>query len=245
METWTRRALKEHAKIRVRANYWKAVLVGVLATIISGGIMGGASATSIGGTNPSSSYSGGMDEAFSSIPSDVWIAILILIVLLVVAGCAIAVLLKVLVINPLEIGYKRFFYRNLTENADVKEVCYTYDMGYKNGVSVLFFRDLYVLLWSLLLIVPGIIKSYEYRMMPYILSENPDMSKEEVFALSKQMMTGNKWKAFVLDLSFIGWDILGALTLGILNVFYIVPYKMITDAGLYRALKKETVLELR
>ena len=75
-------------------------------------------------------------------------------------------------------------------------------------------------------------------MVPYILAENPDMSREEVFALSKQMMKGNKWDAFVLDLSFILWDILGACTLGILHIFYIEPYKRLTDAGLYQALKE-------
>ena len=103
----------------------------------------------------------------------------------------------------------------------------------------MFFRDLYTILWTLLFIIPGIVKAYEYRMIPYILSEDPNMDKNEVFAMSKQMMTGNKWKAFVLDLSFILWDILGACTCGILHIFYIEPYKRLTDAGLYQALKDE------
>lgn len=66
---------------------------------------------------------------------------------------------------------------------------------------------------------------YEYMMVPFILAENPDMSRKEVFALSKKMMTGNKWKAFVLDLSFLGWSILGGITLGILNVLFVAPYQ--------------------
>ena len=83
----------------------------------------------------------------------------------------------------------------------------------------------------------GIVKAYEYMMVPYILAENPDMSREEVFALSKQMMKGNKWDAFVLDLSFIGWMILGALTLNIVNVLYTNPYRYLTSAELYHTLK--------
>lgn len=78
---------------------------------------------------------------------------------------------------------------------------------------------------------------YEYMMVPFILAENPDMSRKEVFALSKKMMTGNKWKAFVLDLSFLGWNILGCITLGILNVLFVVPYQNLTKAELYQTLK--------
>ena len=85
--------------------------------------------------------------------------------------------------------------------------------------------------------MPGIVKAYEYMMVPYILAENPDMSREEVFALSKQMMKGNKWDAFVLDLSFIGWMILGALTLNIVNVLYTNPYRYLTSVELYHTLK--------
>ena len=97
----------------------------------------------------------------------------------------------------------------------------------------MFFRDLYTVLWTLLLIIPGIVKSYEYQMIPYLLAENPQMTKEQAFAESKRMMTGQKWRAFVLDLSFIGWNILSALTLGILGIFYVQPYMDATHAALY------------
>jgi uncharacterized membrane protein len=80
------------------------------------------------------------------------------------------------------------------------------------------------------------VKAYEYRMIPYILAENPHMSKKEVFAASKSMMIGNKWKAFVLDLSFLGWHILSVFTVGILELFYVAPYMYATNAALYEAL---------
>ena len=97
--------------------------------------------------------------------------------------------------------------------------------------------DLYLILWSCLFIIPGIVKSYEYRMIPYILADNPDIDRKEAFALSKAMMKGNKWRVFVLDLSFILWYLLGSITFGIVNVFYVEPYKQLTDAALYEALK--------
>ena len=116
---------------------------------------------------------------------------------------------------------------------------FTFDHNYKNVTKVMFLRDLYTALWTLLFIIPGIVKGYEYKMIPYLLAENPDMSQQEAFGRSKQMMDGNKWKAFVLDLSFLGWSILSALTLGILGIFYVNPYYNMTQAAFYEAVKFE------
>lgn len=77
-------------------------------------------------------------------------------------------------------------------------------------------------------------------MIPYILAENPGIDSREAFAVSKQMMDGNKWAAFVLDLSFLGWQILSVFTCGILSVFYVNPYVYMTNAELYVALKEIT-----
>ena len=89
----------------------------------------------------------------------------------------------------------------------------------------------------MLFVIPGIVKGYEYRMIPYLLAEHPEMSTKDAFARSKEMMSGNKWKAFVLDLSFLGWKLLSLLTCGILSVFYVTPYEHATNAALYDALK--------
>ena len=89
----------------------------------------------------------------------------------------------------------------------------------------------------LLLIIPGLVMHYQYRMVPYILSERPELSPSEVLAESKKMMNGNKWDAFIYDLSFIGWYILGACTFGILNLFYVNPYVYASDAELYLTLR--------
>ena len=74
-------------------------------------------------------------------------------------------------------------------------------------------------------------------MIPYLLAEHPDMPKDQAFAMSRQMMKGQKWKAFVLDLSFLGWSILSLFTLGILGLFYVNPYKYSTKAALYETLR--------
>ena len=113
-----------------------------------------------------------------------------------------------------------------------------YNYGFANAIGVIMFlRGLFTALWSLLFIIPGIVKSYEYMMIPYLLAEHPEMTRQEAFAESKRMMDGNKWNAFVLDLSFIGWTLLGICTVGILLVFYVEPYIYLTHAELYHALK--------
>ena len=74
-------------------------------------------------------------------------------------------------------------------------------------------------------------------MIPYLLADHPEMSREEAFARSKELMKGQKWNAFVLDLSFLGWEILSALTLMILGIFYVAPYRNMTNAALYEKLE--------
>ena len=92
---------------------------------------------------------------------------------------------------------------------------------------------LYVMLWTLLFIVPGIIASYNYAMTSYILAEHPDLSAHDALNRSKQMMYGNRFRLFCLHLSFIGWDILCTLTLGIGNL-WLNPYKNAATAAFYR-----------
>ena len=153
---------------------------------------------------------------------------------------SVVILLDVFICNPIEVGCKRFYVRNLNESAQVGNVGFAFDNHYKNITKTMFFRDLYTILWTMLFIIPGIVKSYEYQMIPYLLAENPQMSREQAFAESKRMMSGQKWRAFVLDLSFIGWNILSAITLGILGILYVQPYMDATHAALYEALRYGT-----
>lgn len=78
--------------------------------------------------------------------------------------------------------------------------------AYLNTVFTMFMMNLFIFLWSLLLVVPGIIKSYQYRMVPYIMAENPQMNYRDALALSSRMTEGHKLELFILELSFVGWD---------------------------------------
>ena len=161
---------------------------------------------------------------------------------LIIAGSVIAALvgiaLRIFVLNPLKMGCRAFF---KTSAESPHQKMNDLGLGFRNGnygsvVKTMFFRDLYTFLWSLLFIIPGIIKAYAYRMVPYILADNPKMDTSEAIALSRKMMDGQKWNAFVLDLSFLGWYLLGALALGI-GTLFVHPYKFSTDAQLYLVLR--------
>ena len=107
-----------------------------------------------------------------------------------------------------------------------------------NVALIMFLRNIYNALWYLT-IIGGIIKTYEYRMIPYLLAENPKIKRKEAFQLSKQMMKGNKWKTFILDMSFFGWNFLSVLTFGLLSILYVNPYNAATIVELYIVLKKQ------
>ena len=111
---------------------------------------------------------------------------------------------------------------------------------YMNVVGIMFLRDLFTFLWTLVFIIPGIVKSYEYRMIPYILAENPTISRQRAFELSREMTMGHKWDMFVLDLSFLLWYLGGALLCGI-GTLFVNPYPAATEAELYAVLRNNVL----
>ena len=207
------------------------VLVALVLTMVSGG---GSSASSSYTRRTSSDY--GYGSMSSAELAGFVVGFMVVLLVVMVIGFAVSAFL----LNPLVVGAQRFFVVSHYQKAELGELGYAFSNSYMNVVKTMFLKALYVFLWSLLLVIPGIIKGYEYRMIPYILAENPGIDTKEAFAMSKQMMYGNKWNAFVLDLSFLGWIILSVFTCGILAVFYVNPYIYMTDAELYVALKEIT-----
>ena len=165
-----------------------------------------------------------------------WGAFIVAVIIIAFVIFAISLAITVFVAEPIHIGCLKFFYKNLNEDVEFKEVFSGFNDGYMNRVKTMFFVRLKTALWTLLFLIPGIVKGYEYRMIPYLMAVNPNMSTKEAFAKSKEMMDGQKWKTFIYDLSFIGWGILTAVTLGIFGIFYTSPYKDQADAALFEAL---------
>ncbi len=102
---------------------------------------------------------------------------------------------------------------------------------------IMLVKYVYTILWTLT-IAGGVIKYYSYRMVPFIIAENPDMKANEAITLSRKMMNGHKWEAFKLDLSFIGWLILDMLTMGIVGILFLEPYQTAVYTEYYTDLRQ-------
>lgn len=154
--------------------------------------------------------------------------------LLFVVGFALTLLIAV----PLGFGYSVALLRHMHGESDDDLVTRPFqafkDYGRYLGTSLL--MTVYVFLWSLLLIVPGIVKGYAYAMTPYIMHEHPELSANECIDASKKMMNGHKWRLFLLDLSFIGWLLLCVLTLGVLTL-WVQPWVECSHVSFYEQLK--------
>lgn len=145
---------------------------------------------------------------------------------------------SIFISSPLEIGGCRFFLDNAYTSPQVWVLLSAFaGKYYLKTVWIQFCRRLYTFLWGLLLVVPGIVKSYEYCMIPYLLADFPDLRGDEAFQISREMMEGNKWDTFVLDLSFLLWDYLSSITFGLVGLFFVNPYRYATKAELYLTLK--------
>ena len=228
---WSRSMLKEQAKRSMSLCYWQAVLAALVLGIAAGGNNRLRLNLNID-TDKISYNMYQLQYNYRAVLAGM-LVVLMGVLLLSVIG----VLLRIFVFAPIEIGCRRFFLFSRVQRTELNELGFGFTHSYGNIVKVQFLRGLYTFLWSLLFVVPGIVKAYEYRMIPYLLAENPELSAEEAFRISREMMDGQKWDTFVLDLSFFGWIFLSVFTCGLLMIFYVAPYQAFTDAELYIALQ--------
>ena len=119
-------------------------------------------------------------------------------------------------------------------NCDISDVSYGYK-HFKRAIAISLKQSIYIALWSMLFIIPGIIKTYEYSQAMYISMDNPELSAEDCLKRSKKLMYGHKFELFVWGLSFCGWMILSSFTCGILYI-WLTPYMQSSLAGFYREL---------
>lgn len=148
---------------------------------------------------------------------------------------------SIFISNPLQIGQACFFMENKEAPSKFETLFKMFQKGiYMNVVKIMLLRDIKLVLWTLLLIIPSIYKSYQYYMIPYILAENPGMDSADVFEMTKIMTKDVKLDIFILNLSFIGWYLLSIVTCG-LSILYVMPYTAATDVELYYFLRQRAV----
>ncbi len=228
---WTRRELKERAKYFLRGIYWKAFWVSIVIALATGGSGGGSSGR--GSNSNNSNY----DINLESPESSMYIAFFIVLL----AVLLLFLLLRIFIGYSLEVGGRRYFIQSAQYSDNRK--CFSFAFRGENYLGIvltMLLKAVFNSLWYLLLIVPGIIKSYSYRMVPYILADNPNIGYTRAITLSRQMTRGHKFRIFVLDLSFIGWYLLGLLAL-IIGMLFVLPYENATNAELYLVLRKNAL----
>lgn len=213
-----------------------AVLVGLVAALLGaiGDVdLGVKINIDVSGANASFEFAG--QTIFSTgggLNSDIGAFLVGTFTYIMIAALILGVLYFILG-SVVSVGYAKFNL-NLADRMEGSfENLFAYFAYWKTTAAARILQSIYIFLWSLLLIIPGIIASYSYAMTEYILAEHPELSANEAIAMSKQMMVGNKWRLFCLQISFIGWDILCAVTLGIGNL-WLTPYKQAATAVFYR-----------
>ena len=210
---WTSSLLKENAKSVIKPYYWSAFGVEfIFATIVGMGSYAISILPSV--------VMAILDESGDKDSAGYYIGIGLVYLVMVGLGIVVNAFLS----GVMETGKNRYFYQARNGNSDFGNLFWAFQGGrYMKVVKVMFWRYLEIMLWSLLFYVPGIIKMYEYFLVPYLMAENPDLSKERAFQISKQTMDGEKMNCFLFQLSFIGWYLLGAIACGI-GIYFVQPY---------------------
>ncbi len=240
---WSRVELKRNGKIAFLRNYWMCVLVSFLVALIGG-------ATYSVTINFQTNSTEDVKRAWDNLPAQVGTLdrdMLISIMIVYFVSTVIVTFAGVLCLiffagNIATVGGCRYYLENREHKTSLSQMFYGFTDGrYKNCMTTMLMRWLIVFAYSLLLVIPGIIKAYSYLLVPYILAENPHMDRKRALELSQEMMEGHKWEAFVLRFSFIGWFLLSSISGGLLNIFWVEPYITATFAEYYTALKSEAI----
>lgn len=242
---WTRDELKNRAKAVLSRTYWMAFLVSLVLTLV----------TSTGSSNSDAQQRVTIRMPGSDLLDADWLQgylgfienqAMPSILPLLMGGISLAaiffLLVRLFVGYNLEVGCRRFFTSASVGHVDLGILGFGFqNQRYWNIFCTMLYRGVINFLWYLLLIIPGIVKSYAYSMVPYILADNPEIHYHRALQLSNEMTRGHKFDMFVLDLSFIGWYLLGALACGV-GVYFVNPYRDSTMAELYLNLRHNAIM---
>lgn len=236
--------LRRDARTALKGRWASAVGTAFLASLLGGDLIqnyggGGGSSSSSSSSNgglvqvdpnTGSAYVQSGGQTFEIQPQ---VLLTILFVILAIAG--IALLLRLLVGSAVEVGNARYNARLIDGEKPTVGTLFTGFKQYGAAIGSVVLRAVYTFLWTLLFIIPGIMKSYSYAMTSFVLADNPGMTANQAITRSKEIMKGRRWKLFCLELSFIGWAMLAVLTLGI-GMLWLNPYQNAARAAFYREL---------
>lgn len=223
---------KADAKRVLKLNYWPATLACLIILFVYGGGVGAGNS--------------GMVVSFmnqvTELPFEQIIPFMISCILPLLFFVFMVFLLRILVGYNVYVGGMRYFlHSSEIKKGNLNELTYEFNNGrWKNVLRTMAYKDILNFLWYLLFIIPGVAKHYSYAMVPYLLAENPNLNYKRAVEISMKMTEGYRIDMLMLDLSFVGWYILGAVTLG-LGMLFINPYIEATRVQMYYFLRKQAV----
>ena len=221
---------RKTARQALAGKWWLALVTGLIASVLGGVAQSGPQIKlELGSESGMNIKFLGQNFALDSrIVSFIASAAVIIALVALVFGVA-----YFIIGSFVAVGYAQFNL-DLVDGKDAEPgTLFSHYKNWASSSASRLLRILYVFLWSLLFVIPGIIASYSYAMTDYILAETPGISASNAIAKSKAMMSGNKWRLFCLHFSFIGWDILASITFGI-GYLWLTPYKQAAIAAFYR-----------
>lgn len=221
--------LKDRAKKAFKANYWMSVLIAFLLSFVT--------ASTVRNTVRSDGNSIGdfLRHLLDTYGVNVMAIVASLIGAVSLIGVVISLLCKVFITNPYEVGLKYFFVKNEYGKPTFSDAFSTFTDNYVNVCKVIFMKNLMVGLWSLLLVIPGIIKALEYSQVEYIVADDHSVDWRHALEKSSRITKGKKLDILILELSFIGWELLSFIPF--LQILWVAPYKNQTMAELYLSIK--------
>ena len=239
-----RKALKQRGKVLFggkdlfEKHYWISVLVTLFMTFNFGAFF--TPSVNINFDDLETVFSSNNTDIIQSIFADTFTAGVGFATMI---SSIFSLVLAILVISTFKAAGIRYFLKYRKNNpTDIKELFQNFkDKTFLNIAKISFCKFGFTYLWTLLFFIPGIVKTYEYWAIDYILATRPDIEREEAFRLSKILTKGHKLDLFVLQFSFFGWDLLSGFTSGILGVFYVAPYKEATFVEFFSDMRLEAL----
>ena len=234
---WSRKFLKYKAKEVLKVSYLKAFLVSLIM-VIGGAEYSGSFGYNWNFTNRNSHYGFNWFLGQSTGMFPFWNTFLKSIIIFLILF---VLVFRIFLGYSLEVGGRRYFVQSAQNDRDMSYIGYGFGKErYLNIIKTMLWRSILNFLCCLLLIIPGIVKAYAYIMVPYILADNPNIGYKRAVELSNKMTEGEKVDMWVLDLSFIGWYLLGTLLFRV-GVLFVMPYENATKAELYLVLRKNAI----
>ena len=221
---------RELARENLRGNWKQAILAGMIAFLLGG--VGYAFFPELDLQSNNATIQNGRDLLSFAIAN----------YSIILTAVSFLCLLQFVIGGVIQIGYASYLLKQHDrQEPQINDLFSKFDC-FGAGFAQAFLRNLYIFLWSLLFIIPGLIKAFAYILTPYILADYPELSANEAINLSRDMMKGHKFDCFCLGLSFFGWGLLAVLTLGV-GMIWLMPYCYTAMAVFYQDVKAEYELK--